>query len=82
MSSSSHTKPFSRFKLPGLNLPLNWTPHEEYHKFDNSHVDLRNAKYVKIPAEGEGKNLFRTALSDKDVSDGYTSYAARRFQCC
>jgi hypothetical protein len=26
-----------------------------------------------VPAQGDGKNLFRTALSDADIQDGKTS---------
>jgi hypothetical protein len=27
-----------------------------------------------VPAQGDGKNLFRTALSDADIQDGKTSW--------
>jgi hypothetical protein len=61
----------SRFDLPGLNLPLNWTPHAAYtyHKCDDSEV----IEYIKVPAQGEGLDLFPVALNDADVSGGYTS---------
>jgi hypothetical protein len=57
--------PFSRFQLPGLNLPLNWAPRKEYwaeYTKDKSRTKIRE----KIPGKGEGKDLFRTALNDPD----------------
>ncbi|CZR51823.1 uncharacterized protein PAC_01700 [Phialocephala subalpina] len=48
-------KPWSRFNLPGLNLPLNWSP----------------GKVEGV--DGEGRPLFKTALNDADLSDGYVS---------
>ena len=45
---------FSRFKLPGLNLPLNFTPRA---------------------GQGEGEELFRTALNALD-EDGNGAYVA------
>jgi hypothetical protein len=68
-----------RFLLPGLNLPLNWTPHEKYVKIkrpgftSSSYVGSKTATKIEVPAQGDGKNLFRTALSDADVQDGATS---------
>lgn len=51
-----------RFDLPGLNLPLNWTPHEEYHRSWGE-----NPYY--FPSQGDGKNLFPTALDDAHLED-------------
>jgi hypothetical protein len=68
-----------RFQLPGLNLPLNWTPHEKYLKINEPGYDYatfarmcKTPKKIEVPAQGDGKNLFRTALSDA-VQDGKTS---------
>lgn len=60
----------SRFDLPGLNLPLNWTPNEPYRKYeyDNNH----NMQTIEMPAQGHGKGLFPVALNDADISGGYT----------
>ncbi|KAF8864890.1 hypothetical protein BDZ45DRAFT_613502 [Acephala macrosclerotiorum] len=48
-------EPWSRFKLPGLNLPLDWSP---------GRIE---------GVDGEGRPLFRTALNETDLSDGYIS---------
>lgn len=52
------TTTMSRFDLPGLNLPLNWTP---------------NADSYSGKARGEGRDLIKTALNEADINDGYTS---------
>lgn len=68
--SSSEEKAFSRFDLPGLNLPLNWQPrgsHATYHWEGPAYAQST------APATGEGKDLFKTALNDADVNDGATS---------
>lgn len=54
---------WSRFKLPGLNLPLNWTPGSPYGG----------------PCSGEGRPLFPTALSGYDICDGWASWVSPRF---
>lgn len=58
MGSMASTSPMSRFDLPGLNLPLNWTP---------------NADSYREKARGEGRDLIKTALNDVDIDDGYTA---------
>jgi hypothetical protein len=74
MASSTGSSRFSRFQLPGLNLPLNWTPHEPYTKFTYApNSGNNNMITTNYPVQGEGKNLFRTALNDADCSDGYVS---------
>jgi hypothetical protein len=55
--------PFSRFNLPGLNLPLNFRPHPANHKYN-----AKSVSYTQIPAKGEGQDLFRTALNGIDVN--------------
>jgi hypothetical protein len=69
-SSTKMEKPFSRFDLPGLNLPLNWQPCEAHEA-----TRWEGEKYIRysVPATGEGKNLFPTALSDTDVESGDTA---------
>lgn len=57
----------SRFDLPGLNLPLNWTPNDNYSKY--TIVDGNPVK-VDIIAQGEGRNLFPTALDDAHIDGG------------
>lgn len=56
--------PQARFDLPGLNLPLNWTPHKEYTKY--SQPDR-----LAFPKQGDGMDLFPTALNDQSLTDGY-----------
>jgi len=65
-SSSSAPSGQPRNRLPGLNLPLNWTPHAPY---------IKTEKEVKteVSAQGDGRDLFRTALSEADVMDGKTA---------
>lgn len=61
--------PMTRFSLPGLSLPLNWTPHEAYTKYEQtgSYRDkTRAATCTNVPACGSGKNLFPNALNDVD----------------
>jgi hypothetical protein len=70
-SSESSRAPFSRFDLPGLNLPLNWQPCEPHQAY---RWEDKNYTSYYVPASGEGKNLFRTALNDSDVESGYTSF--------
>jgi hypothetical protein len=60
---------FSRFQLPGLNLPLNWEPYGPDSKWDGT-------KMVQCTASGEGRSLFRTALNDHDVMEGYAAYVS------
>jgi hypothetical protein len=50
---------FTRFHLPGLNLPLNWVPHEDY-------IDIEEEPRIKVPAQGEGNDLFPSALDTAD----------------
>jgi hypothetical protein len=74
--SAPSTKPlaFSRFQLPGLNLPVNWTPHEAFTKYSYVPNSGNNEMVeTKHSGQGEGKNLFRTALNDADCVDGYVS---------
>lgn len=71
--ASSATTPveFPRFQLPGLNLPLNWTPNAKYRKYE--YDDKQVMQGIDVPAQGDGVDLFKTALNDADVSGGYTS---------
>jgi hypothetical protein len=69
-----------RFQLPGLNLPLNWTPHAKYLKIDDPEYDYasfarmrKTPRTIEVAAQGDGKDLFRTALSDTDIQNGKTS---------
>lgn len=80
MSSSTTTETTrqQRFNLPGLNLPLNWTPHARYRKneaYKYAALDRvgDSSRMIAVPAQGDGKDLFQTALSDADVQDGKTS---------
>jgi hypothetical protein len=80
MSSSTTTETTRqpRFDLPGLNLPLNWTPHAKYRKNEAYRYGALNrrgdmSKMTEVPAQGDGKDLFQTALSDVDVQEGKTS---------
>lgn len=74
MASSDARSNFSRFQLPGLNLPLNWTPHEPYSKFTYApNSGSGHTITTNYPVQGEGKDLFRTALNGADCSDGYVS---------
>ena len=53
---------FSRFDLPGLRLPLNFEPHGTHVR--NVYLGgAEGTKRVDIPATGEGKDLFPTALN-------------------
>lgn len=68
---TSTEKPFSRFDLPGLNLPLNWQPcgtHQEWRWEGPNYVQF------PVPARGEGKALLRSVVNDIDVESGYASY--------
>lgn len=62
---------FNRFDLPGLNLPLNFTPHEA--RKDFNWKDDGNHEITLVPGQGEGRNLFRTALNNEDREGGYAS---------
>ena len=55
--------PFSRFSLPGLNLPLNWTPRPA--RIIRELVDSKEVM-INDPATGEGQELFSTALNAED----------------
>lgn len=71
MASSSSTK-LSRFDLPGLNLPLNFEPHKAYVK----HLYVGGAegtKHIDVPAVGEEKDLFPSALGDREGRSQYAS---------
>lgn len=67
---ATYSKDLSRFDLPGLNLPLNWTPNEPYRKYE--YDDNHNMQTIEMPAQGHGKGLFPVALNDADMSGGYT----------
>jgi hypothetical protein len=56
--------PFSRFSLPGLNLPLNWTPRPA--RIIRECVDSK-VVMINDPATGEGEELFSTALNAEDA---------------
>jgi hypothetical protein len=56
--------PFSRFSLPGLNLPLNWTPRPA--RIIRELVDSKEVM-INDPATGEGEELFSTALNAEDA---------------
>ncbi len=79
--SSSMTRERTRQQrsdLPGLNLALNWTPHAKYCKNEAyKHAALNRmgdiSKMTGVPAQGDSKDLFQTALSDADVQDGKAS---------
>jgi hypothetical protein len=79
-STTTGTTRQSRFQLPGLNLPLNWTPHSKYFKIVEPNYNYaefsqmrKKPRKIEVPAQGDGKDLFQTALSDADVQDGKTS---------
>ena len=55
--------PFTRFSLPGLNLPLNWTPRPA--RIIREWVDSK-VVMINDPATGEGQELFSTALNAED----------------
>ena len=56
--------PFSRFSLPGLNLPLNWTPRPA--RIIRELVDSKEVM-INDPATGECEELFSTALNAEDA---------------
>lgn len=53
----------SRFDLPGLNLPLNFTPHKAHVKWSYSSGQPGGTR-ISVPATGEEKDLFPSALSN------------------
>lgn len=59
--------PQARLDLPGLNLPLNWTPHEKYSQYQSSTTVV----FFEFPAQGDGANLYPTALDNVNMGDGY-----------
>jgi hypothetical protein len=61
MATSGEEKSFSRFDLPGLNLPLNWHPSAVH-----EHLAI-----------GQSNALFQTALSGDDIENGYIAYEQR-----
>ncbi len=67
-SSAPAPVAFSRFQLPGLNLPLNWTPHAASEKIDFGSENV-TMEPKHIPAQGEGSELFKTALNEADDPD-------------
>jgi len=73
-SQNAVREEFSRFQLPGLNLPINWTPHERYTRTEYHSEPGMEPTVTVYPAQGEGLDLFRTALNDADVDNGYVSY--------
>jgi hypothetical protein len=64
---ATNIKEHGRFDLPGLNLPLNWTPNDKYRKYENVGGYARK---VDVSAQGVGKNLFPTALDDANIDGG------------
>lgn len=56
--------PQARLDLPGLNLPLNWAPHEKYSVYHDNGT-------LVFPPQGDGKNLFHTALDAAKMEGGY-----------
>jgi Protein of unknown function (DUF4246) len=71
--ASSSTK-LSRFDLPSLNLPLNFTPHKAYVK--RLYVGgLEGTKQITVPATGEEKDLLPSALSDNDGNSQYEPFS-------
>ena len=68
--ASSISSKLTPFRLPGFSLPLNFTPHKEY-----SYVKRINGEFqsITVPSQGEGVDLFRTALNEQDLSQGYAT---------
>lgn len=66
MAAAQDPFPLTRFDLPGLNLPLNFTPGRAMVDFGNGYglTELNNF---------EGRRLFRTALIEDDRDEGYIS---------
>ena len=69
-SSSSTSTKLTPFQLPGFTLPLNFTPHEAY---DADECIDGQWKKVHLPSQGEGIGLFKTALNEHDITQGYAS---------
>jgi hypothetical protein len=74
---TSTSEAVSRFDLPGLNLPLNWEPYEphEPHELHEPNMRSGNPNSSYAPVQKRGKKLFRTALNESDIFDGYTAFA-------
>jgi hypothetical protein len=68
MASSTPSK-LSRFDLPGFTLPLNFSPNKAYKKriYDSASSSM---KEIEIPASGEEKDLFPSALSPTEDQGG------------
>jgi hypothetical protein len=60
----------SRFDLPGFTLPLNFIPHKAYLKrfYD---VASSTTKAIEVPASGEERDLFPSALDPGDSDSQY-----------
>lgn len=61
---------FSRFDLPGFTLPLNFSPHMAYKK-GLYNLAISSVKEVEVPASGEERDLFPSALDPGDSSSQY-----------
>ena len=71
MATTFSSVPFSRFELPGLNLPLNFTPNPP-----GTNFNYEAEKMVSTLGQGEGQKLFKTALNapDKNGDGGYVAW--------
>lgn len=69
MASSSPK--LSRFDLPGFTLPLNFIPHKAYKKQSYVTNPSSTMKEVEVPASGEGRDLFPSALDPGDIESQY-----------
>jgi hypothetical protein len=76
--ASASTK-MSRFDLPGLNLPLNFTPHKAYVK--TVYTGLQGSKQINVPAAGEEKDPFPSALTNVDERSQYEPFSRDRSSC-
>jgi hypothetical protein len=77
MASSSPK--FSRFDLPGFTLPLDFSPCRAYkkHSYD---VAAAAIKEVEVPASGEEKDLFPSALAPGGGTESQYELLSRDYQ--
>lgn len=73
--STTRSSQLTRFHLPGFRLPLNFAPHAPFNTQNkDSHMsEEQGSTAIEVPALGEGAPLFPTALSGKDIDDGYVA---------
>jgi hypothetical protein len=64
---------YTRFRLPGLNLPVDFEPNTKPKILRVEVADGVATTYIQEP-QGSGKDLLQTALREAQIREGFIGY--------